>query len=73
MEADAEVPATHQQLQDLIQREAKKSPTSASSKRLPHYVKRRWEKTIRGATPPRAPHNKKRKYKIQNGKKGRRG
>jgi hypothetical protein len=65
MEADVEVPATHQQLQDLIQREAQKSPTSSSSKKLPLCVKRRWERKSEGPHLQGRLTTTKRKYKME--------
>jgi hypothetical protein len=71
MEADAEVPATHQQLQDLIQREA----TKIANKRIQQEITALRKAALgknnqRGHTSKGASQQKK---KTQNGKKGRRG
>jgi hypothetical protein len=71
MEADAEVPATHQQLQYLIQREA----TKIANKRIQQEIAALHKAALgknnqRGHTSKGASQQKK---KIQNGKKGRRG
>jgi hypothetical protein len=71
MEADAEVPATDQQLQDLIQREA----TKIANKRIQQEITALRKAALgknnqRGHTSKGASQQKK---KIQNGKKGRRG
>jgi hypothetical protein len=71
MEADVEVPATHQQLEDLIQREA----TKIANKRIQQEITALRKAALgknnqRGHTSKVASQQKK---KIQNGKKGRRG
>jgi hypothetical protein len=71
MEADAEVPATHHQLQDLIQRQG----TKIAHKRIKQEITvlrkaALGKKNQRGHTSKGASQQKK---KIQNGKKGRRG
>jgi hypothetical protein len=71
MEADAEAPETHQQLQDLIQREA----TKIANKRIQQEITALRKAALgknnqRGHTSKGASQQKK---KIQNGEKGRRG
>jgi hypothetical protein len=71
MEADAEVPATHQQLQDLIQREA----TKIANKRIQQDITA-LRKAALGKNNQRGHTSKgasQQQNKIQNGKKGRRG
>jgi hypothetical protein len=71
MEADAKVPATHQQLQDLIQREA----TQISNKRIKQEITA-LRKAALGKNNQRGHTSKgasQQQNKMQNGKKGRRG
>jgi uncharacterized protein YdaU (DUF1376 family) len=70
MEADAEVPATHQHLQDLIQREATKIANKRIQQEIAAIRKAALGKKTRGAMPPMAP---RKKNKRQPGKKERRG
>jgi hypothetical protein len=71
METDAEVPATHQQLKDLIQREATKIANKRIQQKITALRKAALGKNNqRGHTSKGASQQKK---KRQNGKKGRRG
>jgi uncharacterized protein YdaU (DUF1376 family) len=71
MEADAEVPATHQHLQDFIQREATKIANKRIRQEITALRKAALKKNNqRGHTSKGASQQK---NKIQNGKKGRRG